>query len=500
MTGRSVTALAVLLLLLAACAGPGSTAPTPTPSTPLAAAAPVTPTATPTPTPSPTPEPTAEPSPTPEPSPTFDPGPVIIPTVRVPLSTPTAIPGDPLERTLDGIGLRVNVLRGLSSKEAVDREFITQEEAAERIRGFYEAERAEIDDYGRLYTTLGILDSDTDLYGMLLGLYGEGILGFFDKDETKLYVVKDPEKEFGPPDERVYVHEFVHGLQKRHFDYPATLEKLEDNSDAADAFRALLEGDATVTELLYINEHMDQDERAASVPQLSAELLGLFRTLPHVILRSYAFPYQEGGVFVAMTYRELGWEGIDRVYEQIPQSTEQILHPDKYVLNDEPIVVEPPRLLDALGGGWDQVIQDTMGEFFLLTYLESNFLVEGASVVAEWEAGLQSVREAAAGWGGDSVTFFSGPQDESLLVATVVWDTETDAQEFFASFTFSTELRTGAQWETAGDGDSGSVMSLTGQTIFADLEADTTVLIFAPDAPTLQKVRAALDKAASPES
>jgi hypothetical protein len=42
-------------------------------------------------------------------------------------------------------------------------------------------------------------------------------------------------------------------------------------------------------------------------------------------------------------------------------------------------------------------------------------------------------------------------------------------------------------------------MSLTGQTIFTDLEADTTVLIFAPDAPTLQKVRAALDQAASPE-
>ena len=94
----------------------------------------------------------------------------------------------------------------------------------------------------------------------------------------------------------------------------------------------------------------------------------------------------------------------------------------------------------------------------------------------------------------------SRSQDESLLVATVVWDTETDAQEFFASFTFSTELRTGAQWETAGDGDTGSVMSLTGQTIFAELEADTTVLIFAPDSPTLQKVRAALDKAASPES
>ena len=139
-----------------------------------------------------------------------------------------------------------------------------------------------------------------------------------------------------------------------------------------------------------------------------------------------------------------------------------------------------------------------MGEFFLLTYLESNFLVEGASI-AERQAGLQSVREAAAGWGGDSFTFFSGPQDESLLVATVVWDTETDAQEFFDAFTWSTESRTGAQWEMEGDGDTGSVMSLTGQTIFTDLKADTTVLIFAPDAPTLQKVRAALDQAASPE-
>ena len=151
---RFLAALAPLLFHLAACGGEAPAAPTPDSPTPRATATslPFAPTSTPTPAPQPTATPTAIPpihtpthTPTPEPSPAFDPGPVILPTVAIPTATPTAVPEDPLAKTLDAIGLRVNVLRELSLEQPVDRQFITYEELETFFRQELDDSRDELD-------------------------------------------------------------------------------------------------------------------------------------------------------------------------------------------------------------------------------------------------------------------------------------------------------------------------------------------------------------------
>jgi hypothetical protein len=367
----------------------------------------------------------------------------------------------------------------------VDRQLLTRDELKERLQVEFEEDRDDILIDQRLYATLGILDRETDLYDLILNLYGEGVLGYYDAEEESFFVLNEGE-EFGPAGIRTYVHEFVHALQQQHFDFDAEFDAREDNSDASAALRALLEGDASIAEQIYVFEHMGQSERDASQSEASSELIQAFRAAPHVIQRMFIFPYQEGFVFTLELFRSNGWDGVSQAYQQIPRSTEQVLHPEKYFGGDEPVSVELPDLVAILGEGWTEVVRDTMGEFFLLTYLETGFPPGEAALAAE-------------GWGGDTFSLLKGPQDESLLVLSFAWDTEKDAQEFFDTFLEFTELRTGGQWELASDEGKAQVMTLPDQSIFAGIEGIETLLIFAPDPATVETVREGLAAAGAVE-
>src|SRR2546429_9259468 len=82
--------------------------------------------------------------------------------------------------------------------------------------------------------------------------------------------------------------------------------------------------------------------------------------------------------------------GIDAAFKDPPQSTEQILHPEKNLDTPrdlpKPITLTP--LTSTLGTGWTQRDSDTMGEFDLGVMLRANGV------------GTQTADPAAAGWGG----------------------------------------------------------------------------------------------------
>ena len=189
------------------------------------------PTSTPEPVPTSTPEPTATPTPSPE----FVPEPVILPTVDVPIIEP---PRDgPLEMKLDAIGLQVSVIRELSTKRPIEREFVTRDEMAKRLKMLFDEDVEEFEKVQRLYVTLGILGKDESYYDLELALLGEGVAGFYEPREEKFYLVEDDE-EFSPADESIFAHEYVHGLQQQYFDLQAIHDRLKEanNADAGAAF------------------------------------------------------------------------------------------------------------------------------------------------------------------------------------------------------------------------------------------------------------------------
>ena len=475
-------AVAAALLLATAC----GESRTPTPDTPLPArptAEPshtATPTATatraaPTPTlPPPQPTHTATASPTPE---TATPTAEVSHSPSTPVATSTRSAEElRLTAALDEIDARASSVRDLPLLRPVERRFLTREELGERLRQEMEEDREDLYESQRLYAALGAMPDDQDLFELLLELLGEGVLGFYESDEERLYVVKDA-GELEPHQERTYVHELIHGIQQQHFDIEAIRNELEGNSDAKLAVRALIEGDATLGMARYAAEYMSPAERAAE-PPASPALVRAFRAAPRVIQYQYTFPYQQGDTFVRGLYQSGGWRAIDEAFAQPPRSTEQVLHPEKYESAEPPLEVMLPDLLPALGEGWKLLFEDTLGEMMLRAYLETRFLT--ADPIG-----------AAAGWGGDRVAVYVGPEDETVVLLSALWDTEPDAREFYDAFVPFTVARTGGEWEPLDDET--VLMTLPGEAVAVSIRGSATVIIVAPDLPTLDKVRSALN-------
>ena len=365
------------------------------------------------------------------------------------------------------------MLRELFELTPLETTVITRDELGIRMREDLDEDLDEIAQRQALYAVLGIMDKDASLHDLLLSLYREQVIGLFDSEEKQLYIVSDAD-EIGALDEATYAQEFTHGLQQQHFDIHSTKKSLEGNSDQALAYRGVVEGDATLAETVYMFQHMDDEQRAQIAEDAAALDSTPLESAPHAIRREFIFPYREGPQFVFTILSAAGsWRSVNQLYEDIPRSTEQILHPEKYVAKEEPIEVILPDVSSALGGDWMVLREDTLGEFLLLAYLEDHIAPEEADA-------------AAAGWGGDAYALFEGPEGALVLQTVIAWDGEDDAQEFFDAFVQFTSARTGAEWQPVEGDPSAQTIASPGQVIFAALKGSRTTLVFAPDADTLE--------------
>ena len=381
---------------------------------------------------------------------------------------------------MNSIDSKVIGLRQLFSLGEIRRTLITRDDLAGHLREDFEEDREEILTTQQLYATLGMIDKDADLYELLLGLYTEIVLGFYDAEVETLYVVTDT-PEFGPQDALTYSHELVHGLQQQHFDIHSIFESLDDNSDRKRAFRALVEGDASISERLYFINHLDEEEQAEAQRALGSLSIETLRAAPHVIQRTNAFPYLEGFNFVlALLQADGGWRMINQAFENLPESTEQILHPEKFFARESPVAVTLPDIADILGEQWTQIREDTVGEFLLLAYLETGVPRQQAAAAAE-------------GWGGDRFTLYKGPDGQNLLVSRIAWDDESHAQEFFDAFRDFMAANNEVEWNAVVEGEeSEQIIEVEGQSIYLGIDTMETLMIFAPDTKTLQTVREVL--------
>ena len=472
----AIAALFAAALFAAACTDDKqSTPPAAAPGT----SAPVSFTPSPTAAPGPTASPVATPSPVPPtPTPVFVPAPIILPTVSVPLPLPRRSAADPADAFLDSLGGRASLIRSLFAVRPIERSFIDREELGERMQSSLYADADEIEARQALYRTLGIIASDQSLLDILVPLYTENVLGFYNADEERLYVVGQA-GELSPRNQLTYVHEYVHGLQQQHFDMDGTFDSLEGNSDRRLAFRGLVEGDASVAEILFMFNHLDEDQQAQARAAPSAAADRAYRQAPHVVRRAFAFPYVEGFRFIVGLYTEIeDWDLVDGAYASPPQSTEQILHPEKYRSGEGPLAVELPDIPPALRAGWREITTDTFGELIIQAYMETHLPAERAAL-------------AAAGWGGDRFTLYEDAGGETLLYALLRWDSEEDADEFFQAFLDFSRARTDAEWQPAAqDDDTQRLLRLEGRVIYLHLTEARTLLIIAPDEQTLDALRA----------
>jgi hypothetical protein len=163
----------------------------------------------------------------------------------------------------------------------------------------------------------------------------------------------------------------------------------------------------------------------------------IFLAAPRIVREPLVFPYQAGLDWADYLYQRGGWPALSQAFTDLPQSSEQILHPEKYVARETPVTVELPDLSKQLGTGWRRTWSDVRGEFGYSLLLDEFVREEAVS------------RAAAAGWGGDRYALYENSKSGQVAVAQVsVWDTERDAREFFDAYTRRTSLRYGVEAQT----------------------------------------------------
>ena len=344
--------------------------------------------------------------------------------------------------TMDDIQIYVITTRGLQPKAPVERTFLTVDEVKQRVLADFEEDysQAEADDDTRVLAALGLVQPGLDLYSLFVRLYSEGVAGYYDPDTDELVLVSEAQG-LNAYERTTFAHEYTHALQDQVYDIRAagfSDEMYDQDSERFEAVQAVVEGDATLLEELF-KDTLTQAELRDYDAAIDAQDLTFFLELPRYLLYDFIFPYDQGLAFVRRYYDEGGWARVDELWQNMPVSSEQILHPERYEAGDAPVVVARPALTQTLGSGWRQLDSGVNGEWY--TYLILAHGEDSRARVAEKEAA-----RAAAGWGGDGYSVYFRDTDEALVLASHwVWDTPADADEFVAAFREYADERFGSQ-------------------------------------------------------
>jgi hypothetical protein len=302
---------------------------------------------------------------------------------------------------------------GIPFRSDVPVEYMTRAELsrylAEVLDSEYPTERAEADQ--RTLLALDLLPRGSDLRAMRARLLEENIVGFYDErpGKKRLYAVSE-QRRLTPANQLILSHEMRHALQDQYADLHDMLPaSVGDFDDRRIAFLSVLEGDATLVMELFLVRKLGGGE-AEDMPSFSMPVPPM-PNVPPVLRDQLMLPYFAGREFAQSLRKKGGWDALKQAWTRPPESTEQILHPEKYDAREGP---RPVDLSYAPRGG-RVVNEGVLGEVLVKT-----FLGEAASDAA------------SAGWGGDRYRVWD-VSGRTLLVWRSVWDSPADAGEFLSA-------------------------------------------------------------------
>lgn len=324
------------------------------------------------------------------------------------------LPAEVNDQLLDLVRITQEI-RGLSFKQAPLISVVTDAELEGLVRDQIEEDAEDLPVDEALYQLLGLLDPGVDFENLLTDLYGEQVAGYYDGDTGELVVPMQAEG-FSVVQKATLVHELTHALTDQNFEFHDSYEAMfdEDRYDEASAFQALIEGDASLAEVLYL-QTLSQAELGEFFAEALQQGTDQLEAAPQFLQDSLIFPYDSGLTFVQTLYLDSGdWVAVNEAYESIvdlPGSTEQIITPDDFG-RDLPIEVTMPTL-DV--PGYELAESSVWGEF-------------GLRVLFDEVLNDDDTLTAADGWGGDHYNvYYDGSNVAFVLV--YVGDTQADRDE-----------------------------------------------------------------------
>jgi len=362
---------------------------------------------------------TSLPSPSPEPATASPSRPTDEPTSVPGSSTPG--PGGSVDPVYAAIAAQIEQIRGLHHTADVTPVVIDKATLRQNLEADFDESNqpGAVEASERLLKALGLLPPDLKLREEVINLQAGQVVGYYSPKRDELFVVSTAGG-IGPTQRATYAHEYTHQLQDQNFG----LDKMDfdstDQSDRSLARLALVEGDAVTAQTRWMQANLTAEDLGqifadASDPAVLQALQGA----PAILRETAFFPYQEGAILVSTLMVRSGYKGVDDAFASPPDSTEQILHPEKYLQREPPTAVTVPADLPSkLGAGWSSGGTDTLGELQLRIWLNEGGVSSSAA------------SRAAAGWGGDRVMLLDGPNGATAVALITEWDTPADATEF----------------------------------------------------------------------
>jgi len=274
----------------------------------------------------------------------------------------------------------------------------------------------EFQNYERALQRIGLLPHDMDLMKTVADLYAEQVAAFYDPEKHELFTFDEMSLQ-GNFERMILAHELVHALQDQNFDFQKLPLRAKTNDDAALAAAALVEGDASHEMLVYLRRNFSVRQILGDVLTLVSQNNEKFFLAPDYLRHMLTFPYQEGTVFVAALRAAGGGAAVDRAFQNPPLSTEQVLHPEKY-LAPVPDVPKAVAIDIDAKKSWKKSHENVVGEL-------------GIRALFSRTLGTERAEKSALGWGGDRYVVYETGCDRWVLIWKSVWDRSSDAREFF---------------------------------------------------------------------
>ncbi|WP_437688405.1 hypothetical protein [Sorangium sp. So ce176] len=311
--------------------------------------------------------------------------------------------------------------RGLPVLRDVRSRVLARGEILERVRAHVEREIPEgvLDHQREVLAALELIPADYDFTAGMYRLLEGRIAGFYEPDDQTMYLVDDLSESEA---EETLAHELVHALQDQSFSLGKLLDYKAGDSDRLAATHALVEGEAmsAMFDVLVGSAFQVDESMLRKLVAMSTALSSVGDT-PLVLQESLGAPYTDGFEFVQALRRDGGWASVDAVWRALPETTEQLLHPDKLAAREPAVEVAVPTAA-ALGPGFRVVFDDVMGE-------------QALRIAFAAYAHRDAAIGAAAGWGGDrfAVARRDDAQDPTRREFALAWrlrfDSAGDAAE-----------------------------------------------------------------------
>ncbi len=239
----------------------------------------------------------------------------------------------------------------------------------------------------------GFVPTQFDYEAAEYRLLQDQLAGYYEPADGTMYMASDLGDEEA---DATLAHELVHALQDQRWDLERRSQYRPGDGDHSEAVSALAEGDATsaMFDIMIARGAPGSGRTALDLPddvftQQIREGMnqGPGASAPRVMRSSLAAPYIYGTLFVHALRRRGGWAAVDRAWDDGPTTSEQIIHPEKWIAHELAMAVGAPTFA-TLGEGWKVADEDSEGEL-------------GTRIAFEEWMDAKTAAETSTGWGGD---------------------------------------------------------------------------------------------------